>query len=155
MSDSKLIYATKVSFANSFAYYLKSSNFHWNVEGIFFQPLHELFGKFYLEVHQNIDAFAEQIRILGDYTPGDLTTLHTLSEITETSSNTNPSAVRMLQTLRDDNNIIIERLKANIELAEVNSEFALSDFLANQLEIHQKQLWMINATLKEYSQRDS
>ncbi len=45
--------------------YLKTWNFHWNVEGAQFAALHELFARQYGELQPLIDELAERIRALG------------------------------------------------------------------------------------------
>ena len=65
--------AAKIAFASEFSFYLKAHQFHWNVEGINFKQLHDLFGGIYEEVYDSIDNFAEKIRSLGTYMPGSYT----------------------------------------------------------------------------------
>jgi len=54
--------ALKIAFASEYAFFIKAQNFHWNVEGMFFEQFHALFGGIYEEVYENIDPFAENIR---------------------------------------------------------------------------------------------
>jgi len=46
--------------------YLKTQNYHWNVKGINFKALHELFEEQYNDLALANDEIAERIRILGD-----------------------------------------------------------------------------------------
>ena len=41
--------------ANTFSMYLKSHNFHWNVEGMLFSELHDFFGDLYTELWNAVD----------------------------------------------------------------------------------------------------
>ena len=50
--------------ANTFSMYLKTHNFHWNVEGMLFSQLHEFFGDLYTELWNAVDPIAEHIRML-------------------------------------------------------------------------------------------
>ena len=77
----KLQKAAKIAFASEFSFYLKAHQFHWNVEGMFFQQLHALFGDIYEEVFDSIDTFAEQIRGMDAYMPGSYTRFSMLSKI--------------------------------------------------------------------------
>jgi starvation-inducible DNA-binding protein len=43
----------------------KAQNFHWNVTGMAFAPLHALFEEIYAEHFEAQDTFAERIRMLG------------------------------------------------------------------------------------------
>src|SRR3954463_11191693 len=56
--------------ADTYTVYLKTHNFHWNVEGPMFQTLHILFMEQYTETWNAIDLIAERIRSLGHYAPG-------------------------------------------------------------------------------------
>ena len=55
--------------ADTYTVYLKTHNFHWNVEGPMFQTLHILFMQQYTETWNAIDLIAERIRSLGHYAP--------------------------------------------------------------------------------------
>src|SRR3569832_2710770 len=52
---------------DSYAVYLKTQNFHWNVKGPYFFTLHLLFEKHYEEMASAIDEIAERIAALGYY----------------------------------------------------------------------------------------
>ena len=56
--------------ADTYVVYLKTHNFHWNVEGPMFQTLHQMFMEQYTEAWNAIDLVAERIRSLGHYAPG-------------------------------------------------------------------------------------
>ena len=56
--------------ADSFTLYLKTHNFHWNVEGPMFQTLHLMFEEQYTELALAVDLIAERIRSLGEPAPG-------------------------------------------------------------------------------------
>jgi starvation-inducible DNA-binding protein len=55
--------------ADSYALYLKTHNFHWNVTGPMFQTLHTMFEEQYTELATAVDEVAERIRSLGAYAP--------------------------------------------------------------------------------------
>ena len=143
----QLILATKIAFANSFAFYLKASNYHWNVEGMFFQSLHELFGNIYEEVQGSIDEFAEKIRTLDSYAPGSFARLAELSQIEDETKI--PPAKIMLERLLNDNDVVINSLNQMFELADSNGDQALADWAAARLDAHKKHGWMLRATLKD------
>ena len=77
----QLILQLKRILATSFAMYLKSHNFHWNVEGPDFPEYHEFLGNLYEEVYGSVDEIAEKIRMLGAYAPGSFVRYSELSEI--------------------------------------------------------------------------
>src|SRR4026207_1317572 len=56
--------------ADTYTLYLKTHNFHWNVEGPMFNTLHLMFETQYGELALAVDAIAERIRALGHPAPG-------------------------------------------------------------------------------------
>ena len=51
--------------ADTYTLYLKTHNFHWNVEGPMFNTLHLMFMEQYTELWNALDAIAERIRRHG------------------------------------------------------------------------------------------
>ena len=73
---------TKV-LADSYTLYLKTHNYHWNVEGPQFRTLHLMFEEQYTELAAAIDEIAERIRALGYYAPGSYSEYAALTSIKE------------------------------------------------------------------------
>lgn len=142
----QLVSIAKQTFATSFAFYLKAQNYHWNVEGMFFKQLHDLFAVIYEEVYGSIDTFAEEIRSMGTYTPGSFTRFASLSAIEDELQI--PDAKTMLEQLYNDNNKVLELLNACFEMSEQNEQYGFSDFIAGRIDAHKKHSWMLRATLK-------
>ena len=138
--------ALKIAFASEFSFYLKAHYFHWNVEGMFFEPLHNLFGKIYEEVYDSIDTFAENIRKVGAYTPGSFERFSMLTLVDDETDI--PEAKRMVQELYEDSEKMVKMFKVAFNIAEQNGEHGLSDFLASRMDAHQKHSWMLRASLK-------
>ena len=59
-----VIEALEKILADSYALYLKTQNYHWNVTGAEFTSLHLLFESQYTELAEAIDEIAEKIRAL-------------------------------------------------------------------------------------------
>lgn len=142
----ELAKALKIAFSTEFSFYLKSHFYHWNVEGPDFDQYHGLFSKIYEEVYGSIDAFAENIRKLGSYTPGSYTRLSMLSQIEDEL--TVPQALDMINDLLGDSEKCIKIFKMVYDLAEREGEHGLSNFLAERIDSHKKHSWMLRATLK-------
>lgn len=142
----KLQKAAKIAFASEFSFYLKAHQFHWNVEGMFFQQLHALFGDIYEEVFDSIDTFAEQIRGMDAYMPGSYTRFSMLSKIDDETQILD--AKEMLATLLADSEKMIEILKMVFELSEAHGERGFSDFIAGRIDAHRKHSWMLRSSLK-------
>ena len=142
----KLVNALKIAFASEFSFYLKAHNFHWNVEGIHFAELHDLFGNIYEEVYGSIDPFAENIRKLNAYTPASYGRFSMLSQIDDESQILPPEA--MLAELLSDSDKMTKLLKLTFDVATAAGEDGLANFLAERMDAHRKHSWMLRATLK-------
>jgi starvation-inducible DNA-binding protein len=142
----QLIQQLKVILGTNFALYLKSHNYHWNVEGPDFAQYHKFLGKLYEQIFGNTDLIAEKIRMLGSYAPGSMERFIELSDIEEATSV--PDAMTMLRTLSSDNERFIFHLRAGIAAADQANEPAISNFLQEILDQHQKQAWMIRSIIK-------
>jgi starvation-inducible DNA-binding protein len=137
----------KVLLASTFSFYLKSHNFHWNVEGNDFVQYHEFFGDLYEEVFESVDKIAEYIRTLDSYTPGSLTRFHELSIISDQLKI--PRAELMFVELQEDNNKMIELLNACFESATTENKQGIANFIAERLDFHNKKAWMIRSILRK------
>ena len=142
----QLIEKMKVVLADSFAFYLKAHQYHWNVEGPNFPQYHDFLGNLYEEVHGAVDGIAEEIRALGEYAPGSFSRYTELSSIAD--SRNAPSAIEMMNTLQGDNQIVLNTLMETYKLAEEYNEIGLSNFLQDRYDAHKKHAWMIRSILK-------
>lgn len=141
-----LIQQMKVILGTNFGLYFKSHSFHWNVEGPNFNDYHAYLGTFYTEVFANVDLIAEKIRMLGAYAPIGLSRMLELSDIEENGIIPNPQA--MFQELLADNQRMIHHLRAGIVAADNAGEPAISNFLQDLLDQHQKKNWMLKSITK-------
>lgn len=138
--------AAKISFASEFTFYLNAQFCHWNVEGINFTELHDLFGKIYEETQGTIDDFAEKIRALGAYAPSSSSRFSVLSRI-EGETEVLPAEAMVVQLLQDSDNMV-KILKRVYDIAEAEGEHGFSNYLAERMDAHRKHSWMLRATSK-------
>lgn len=143
--NNKTIEVLKTSLATSYALSLKTQNYHWNVTGPHFKPLHELFGAQYEELSAAIDEIAERIRALGSVVEATFKNFSQLSRTAEGNHNLN--AQQMLQDLAADHKILIELLKSGIEIAQSEKDEASADLFITRIEVHEKALWMIESSI--------
>jgi starvation-inducible DNA-binding protein len=142
----QLIEQMKVILATNFALYLKTQNYHWNVEGPLFAQYHDFFGDLYDDYYGAVDPTAENIRKLGAYAPGSLSRFKELSDVQDAI--TTPDARTMVFTLLEDNERLIVHTRAGIVLADDAGEPAISNFLQDRLDKLQKHSWMLRSFLK-------
>ena len=142
----QLIQQLKVILGTNFALYFKSHNFHWNIEGSNFPQYHGFLDGFYNDVFGQNDDIAEHIRALNAYAPGSFTRFIALSAVEEAT--TVPDAITMLTNLKNDNDKYILQLRAGIVVADAAGEPAVSNFLQDLLDKHQKHAWMLRSIVK-------
>lgn len=131
--------------ADSFSFYLKAHNYHWNVTGPHFNEYHLFLGTLYTEVWEAVDLIAEQIRVLGVFCPGSYTRFKELSEIEEETSI--PEAKKMFENLKNDNDTLLNTLAVTLKVAESQDKQGLVNFLATRIEIHDKHKWMLSSII--------
>lgn len=141
-----LIQTMRIVLANSFVFYLKAQNYHWNVEGKNFPQYHEFFGCLYKEVYDSIDSTGEEIRALGEYAPGSLRRFIELSDLTEEVAV--PELQQMLINLYNDNETIIKTLLSAFRQAEALDRIGLADYVSARIDAHRKHSWMLKACMK-------
>lgn len=144
--DNKLAEALKVALADTFAFYLKAHNFHWNVTGPNFNDYHAFLGALWLEVFGAVDLIAEGIRTLDAFAPGSFSRYKELSSI-EDELNV-PEAQAMLSKLSSDNEKVLASLTKAYELAESAKKYGISNFLQDRITAHEKHGWMLKSFKK-------
>jgi starvation-inducible DNA-binding protein len=132
--------------ADTFALYLKTQSFHWNVEGPDFSEYHELFGKIYEELQGAVDPIAEHVRALDGYAVGTMKRMIEMTTVDETV--VVPPARDMFHDWMRANDEVLKSLRECYLNAERQGEIGLSNFLQDRYDIHKKHAWMIRATLK-------
>lgn len=133
--------------ADSYILYLKTHNFHWNVEGPMFNTLHQMFMVQYTELWQSLDLIAERIRALGLYAPGSYKKYSKLSTIEEAEEDT--SAMDMVRELLAGHEAVASTARSVFPLAEKAQDEASLDLLTQRLQVHEKTAWMLRSLLAE------
>ena len=133
--------------ADTYLLYLKTHNFHWNVEGPMFQTLHTLFMAQYTEAWNAIDPIAERIRALGHYAPGTYKQYLKLASIRETDGV--PKAPQMLKLLIEGQEAVARTARSLLPLADAANDQPTLDLLTQRLDIHEKNAWMLRSLLKK------
>jgi len=138
-----LIEQMRVILGTNFALYFKSHSFHWNVRGPDFTQYHAFLGDFYTAVFDQTDFIAEKIRMLGAFAPTSLGRMLELADVQEEESI--PDALEMMRKLKADNERFIFHIRAGIAAADNANEPAISNFLQDLLDKHQKHAWMLTS----------
>lgn len=130
--------------ADTYALYLKTHGYHWNVEGPHFQQLHSLFMQQYTEMWTAVDELAERIRALGAYAPSSYSQMAALSSIAEEDGS--PDWKEMVINLAAGHEQIAKSAREVLRVAEEIGDDATSDVVAPRITLHEKTAWMLRAT---------
>jgi starvation-inducible DNA-binding protein len=133
--------------ADTYVLYLKTHNFHWNVEGPMFQTLHTMFMTQYTEQWNAIDPIAERIRALGHYAPGSYKQYVKLATVKETEGV--PKAEQMVRQLIEGQEAVARTARSVLPLADDANDQPTLDLLTQRLDIHEKNAWMLRSLLKK------
>ncbi|MGQ0512448.1 MAG: Dps family protein [Betaproteobacteria bacterium] len=133
--------------ADTYILYLKTHNFHWNVEGPMFQTLHQMFMVQYTEAWNSIDLIAERIRALGHYAPGTYKQYIRLATVKETEGV--PKAERMIKDLIEGQEAVARTARSVLPLADAANDQPTLDLLTQRLDVHEKNAWMLRSLLKK------
>ena len=131
--------------ADSYILYLKTHNFHWNVEGPMFNTLHQMFMEQYTELWNALDLIAERIRALGSYAPGSYKKYVKLSSIAEAEEAV--PAKNMIKQLLEGHEAVAKTARKVFPLAEAGGDEATLDLLTQRLQVHEKTAWMLRSLL--------
>jgi starvation-inducible DNA-binding protein len=132
--------------ADTYTLYLKTHNYHWNVKGPLFQPLHSLFEAQYTELAAAVDQIAERIRALGLPAPGTYVEFQELSSIREERGV--PSAERMIANLVAAQEAIVRTARTIFPVVDEAGDEPTADLLTQRMCTHEKAAWMLRSFLE-------
>lgn len=140
--------ALSEALASTYALYLKTQNFHWNVVGEEFYMLHIMFEKHYDDLRDAIDVLAERIRALGGRAPGSFSEFQKLSCSEEEGEGAVKTAAQMVASLAKDHACFIQHVRNALNVLKKGSDEGTISLLSERLLIHEKTLWMLESHLK-------
>lgn len=138
---------------DTYALYLLTHNYHWNVEGPKFVSLHTLFEQQYTEMFAAIDEIAERIRALDAYALPDhygeiLQTVKHLSNPLNKEIDKDKAADRMIANLIALHEAVVKSAQAAKKAAVKAGDDESQDMAIGRIQIHQKSLWMLKSIVK-------
>jgi starvation-inducible DNA-binding protein len=139
--------------ADEHVLYIRLRNYHWNVVGMAFGPLHALFQEQYEALADDIDDIAERIRMLGPAVPGTLTEMLQLASLAERPGEL-PDDKGMIRQLVSDHEATIRHLRRDLRACdEQYDDMGTSDYLTGLMEKHEKWAWLLRAYIEQPGQR--
>ncbi len=144
-SIKKIAELLSIALANLNVLYIKTRNFHWNMEDPRFYFLHKMLEEQYNQLEEAADLVAEKIRQLGVKSPASMNEFLKLATIKEAGIDL--SGNEMLKNLADSHEMIIKELRDNTEQVEKLGDYGTVDLLTELLRGHEKTAWILRSHL--------
>jgi starvation-inducible DNA-binding protein len=132
--------------ADSYALYMMTHNFHWNVTGPQFNSLHQMFMTQYTEQWTALDLIAERIRALGHPAPGTYQEFAKLASVKQVEGV--PSATDMVRYLVKAQEATAKTARSLFPVVGEANDQPTADLLTQRLEVHEKTAWMLRSVLE-------
>ncbi|MEO1538192.1 MAG: DNA starvation/stationary phase protection protein [Pseudomonadota bacterium] len=123
-----------------------AQNFHWNVTGMAFGPLHELFQTIYEDHFTAQDDLAERIKALDAHADGMLAGMLERSKVSENDGR--GSDKDMLKAMVDAQEILAATLAGAGVLAANHGDTLTEDLCIERGQTHEKFAWMLRSHLR-------
>lgn len=143
----KIIEILKQLQADSHAMYVKVHNYHWNVEGMDFFPVHNQTEEIYTNFSTLYDDVAERILQLGDKPYLTLSDLVNSTKIEEETSSSFKSR-EIVEKIIKDYNYFLTSFRSLSEIAGESGDKTTESFADENVAKLEKDLWMIGNMLK-------
>ena len=122
-----------------------AQNFHWNVTGMGFGPLHDLFQKIYEDHFVAQDDLAERVRAIDAHAEGTLAGMLKRSKIKEHEGSA--SDKEMIKIMMDGQVALASTLAGAGELAASHGDTLTEDLCIARGQVHEKFAWFLRAHL--------
>ena len=122
-----------------------AQNFHWNVKGMAFGPLHELFQQIYEDHFTAQDDLAERIRALDAHAEGMLAGMLKRSKVTEHDGHA--SDKEMIKEMLDAQEPLAATLAGCGALAAEHGDTLTEDLCIARGQTHEKFAWFLRSHL--------
>ncbi len=145
MNNKPVTQALKSVLADSYALYLKTHNYHWNVEGVHFKMLHQMFEEQYTDLAGAVDEIAERIRACGEKAPASFSAFDKLTSIN--AGDENADADFMVKDLATSQEIMIKSLQKALNTAQTANDEVTANLVIDRMQAHEKAAWMLRSTV--------
>ena len=122
-----------------------AQNFHWNVKGMAFGPLHALFQEVYEDHFTAQDDLSERIRAIGAHAEGRLSAMLARSEVVEHDGNATDR--EMVSALAEAQRTLAATLARASETAAQHGDKLTEDLCIERGQTHGKFAWLLSAHL--------
>lgn len=144
-AQSEIAEALNQAVAETVVATMLAQNFHWNVKGMSFGPLHALFQEIYEDHFTGQDDLAERVRAVGGHAEGMLSGMLERSKIAEADGT--QSDKEMLRLLTGAQETLAATLSGVAEVAAGHGDTLTEDLAIERGRIHEKFAWILRAHL--------
>ncbi|EBA13993.1 Dps family protein [Roseobacter sp. CCS2] len=123
-----------------------AQNFHWNVKGMAFAPLHELFQQIYEDHFVAQDDLAERIRAIDAHAEGMLAGMLKRSKVDEHDGHA--SDKDMIKMMLDAQETLAATLAGCGALAAEHGDTLTEDLCIARGQTHEKFAWFLRSHLR-------
>ena len=123
-----------------------AQNFHWNVTGMAFGPLHDLFQTIYEDHFAAQDDLAERVKALDGHAEGVLAGMIKRSKVAESDGAS--AAEEMIHLMKEAQETLAETIAGAGELAAKHDDTLTEDLCIARGQTHEKFAWMLRAHLR-------
>jgi starvation-inducible DNA-binding protein len=124
---------------------MMAQNFHWNVTGMAFGPLHALFQEIYEDHFQAQDDLAERIRAIGHTVDGRLSAMISVSKVVEEPKESHKSDLEMVTALAEAQKMLAATLCGASDIAAESGDKLTEDLCVERGRIHEKFAWLLQS----------
>ena len=122
-----------------------AQNFHWNVTGMAFGPLHDLFQKIYEDHFVAQDDLAERIKALDAHAEGTLAGMIARSKVKEHDGHATDK--EMIKSMLNAQETLAATLAGAGELAAESGDTLTEDLCIARGQTHEKFAWFLRSHL--------
>ena len=123
-----------------------AQNFHWNVRGMAFGPLHALFQEIYEDHFTAQDDLAERVKTLDLHAEGKLSDMLSRSKIAEADGHQTDR--EMIEILMKAQEQLSATLSGVEKVSSEQGDTLTEDLAIERGRVHEKFAWILRAHLK-------
>jgi starvation-inducible DNA-binding protein len=146
MKSDKLMELLNKNLANLQLFYVKLHNYHWNVKGMNFKPVHEMTEAYYDYFAEQYDEVAERIVQLGGKPLATLNDYLKNASLKEESKKTF-DVKYVLGSVLSDFKLLNDDFKEISNSAGETNDIPTANIADNNVAWLEKQIWMITASI--------
>lgn len=145
VAQTEIVEALNQSVAETAVTTMLAQNFHWNVTGMAFGPLHDLFQKIYEDHFEGQDDLAERIKAIGGHAEGTLSGMVSRSKVNEHDGHATDK--EMLTCMVHAQETLAETLAGASDIAAAHGDKLTEDLCISRGQVHEKFAWMLRSHL--------